>query len=44
MHPRAAELITRLQLEAHPEGGYYREIFRSKDLSRPPMAVDRAPR
>ena len=42
MHPRAAELITKLQLEAHPEGGYYREIFRSKDLVAP--ADGRGPR
>jgi predicted cupin superfamily sugar epimerase len=42
MHPRAAELITRLQLERHPEGGYYREIFRSADLVEP--ADGRGPR
>ena len=29
VHPRAAELIATLGLEPHPEGGYYREIFRS---------------
>jgi predicted cupin superfamily sugar epimerase len=29
MHPRAAELIARLRLQGHPEGGYYREIWRS---------------
>ena len=29
MHSRAAELIRRLDLRPHPEGGYYREIFRS---------------
>ena len=29
MHPRAAELIATLGLRPHPEGGYYREIFRS---------------
>ena len=29
MHARAAELIDRLDLKPHPEGGYYREIFRS---------------
>jgi predicted cupin superfamily sugar epimerase len=29
MHPRAAELITTLGLRPHPEGGFYREIFRS---------------
>ena len=42
MHPRAAELITNLQLERHPEGGYYREIFRSADLVQP--ADGRGPR
>jgi uncharacterized protein len=29
MHPRAAELITALDLQPHPEGGFYRQIFRS---------------
>jgi predicted cupin superfamily sugar epimerase len=29
MHPRAAELISTLQLIAHPEDGFYRAIFRS---------------
>ena len=29
MHPRAAELITTLDLRPHPEGGFYRQIFRS---------------
>ena len=29
MRDRVAELIETLQLESHPEGGYYREIFRS---------------
>ncbi len=29
MHARAAELIATLDLRPHPEGGYYREIFRS---------------
>ena len=42
MHTRAAELITRLQLEPHPEGGYYREIFRSSGLVSP--ADGRGPR
>lgn len=42
MHPRATELITLLQLERHPEGGYYREIFRSADLVEP--ADGRGPR
>ena len=30
MNARAAELIAQLQLEPHPEGGYYREIFRDR--------------
>ena len=29
MHPRAAELIAMLDLRPHPEGGFYREVFRS---------------
>lgn len=29
MHARATELIAALGLEPHPEGGYYRQIFRS---------------
>jgi predicted cupin superfamily sugar epimerase len=29
VHPRAAELIERLHLQPHPEGGFYREVFRS---------------
>jgi uncharacterized protein len=29
MHARAGELITTLDLRPHPEGGFYREIFRS---------------
>jgi predicted cupin superfamily sugar epimerase len=42
MHPRAAELIAKLELERHPEGGYYREIFRSAELVAP--ADGRGPR
>ena len=30
--PSAAELIARLRLEPHPEGGWYREIHRSAEL------------
>jgi predicted cupin superfamily sugar epimerase len=30
MHPRAADLIATLDLRPHPEGGFYREIFRSR--------------
>lgn len=29
MHPRAGMLIAELSLTPHPEGGYYRELFRS---------------
>lgn len=29
MHSRAVDLIARLSLEPHPEGGYFREVFRS---------------
>jgi predicted cupin superfamily sugar epimerase len=42
MHARAAELITKLNLEPHPEGGYYREICRSAHLVTP--ADGRGPR
>jgi predicted cupin superfamily sugar epimerase len=28
----AAELIARLALEPHPEGGWYREVHRSTEL------------
>jgi uncharacterized protein len=29
LHARAAELIATLELHPHPEGGFYREIYRS---------------
>src|SRR5262245_58102731 len=29
MHPRAAELIAVLGLRPHPEGGFYRQVFKS---------------
>ena len=29
MHARAAQLIATLGLQPHPEGGFYREVFRS---------------
>lgn len=35
MHPRAAELIETLGMAAHPEGGFYREIFRSSSQVTP---------
>lgn len=36
MEPRAEKLIETLGLEPHPEGGYYREIYRSVDQVDPP--------
>ncbi len=30
MDPRAAELVEHLGLQRHPEGGFYREVFRSE--------------
>ncbi len=35
MPPRAAELIRLLQLQPHPEGGHYREIFRAAAAVQP---------
>nr|WP_309717848.1 cupin domain-containing protein [Armatimonas sp.] len=35
MHPRAQALIETLQLAPHPEGGYYREVFRSAETVTP---------
>lgn len=29
MHPRARRLVELLELKPHPEGGHYREVFRS---------------
>jgi len=40
--PRAAELVRSLALQPHPEGGFYREIFRSTHSVAP--ADGRAPR
>jgi len=42
MHTRAAELIARLELHPHPEGGFYREVFRSATAVSP--ADGRGPR
>ncbi|HEY8624317.1 MAG TPA: cupin domain-containing protein, partial [Casimicrobiaceae bacterium] len=30
--PSAADIIARLELKPHPEGGYYRETFRDGRL------------
>src|SRR3954471_8675816 len=35
MHQRARHLIDELQLQPHPEGGYFREIFRSSHQVQP---------
>jgi uncharacterized protein len=35
MNPRAQSLISDLGLQPHPEGGYYREIFRSASRVQP---------
>jgi uncharacterized protein len=32
MHPRAADIIETLGLMPHPEGGWYREVYRSADV------------
>ena len=29
MHPRASHLVQTLRLEPHPEGGFFRQLFRS---------------
>src|SRR5262245_20154577 len=41
--PRAAELIERFHLLPHPEGGFYRETFRSSDRVQP-LDAARGPR
>jgi uncharacterized protein len=35
LHPRAAELVRLLALLPHPEGGFYREVFRSPERVQP---------
>ena len=30
MHSRAQQLIEQLELAPHPEGGYYREVYRAQ--------------
>jgi uncharacterized protein len=35
MHPRAAALIQSLDLAPHPEGGYYRELYRATGTVQP---------
>ena len=42
MHPRAAALIESLELQAHPEGGHFREVHQFSDFrmldARPDLA------
>ncbi len=43
MHPRARELIATLQLARHPEGGWYRETWRSsQQVRREPDGASRS--
>ncbi|HKB86891.1 MAG TPA: cupin domain-containing protein [Ignavibacteriaceae bacterium] len=35
MHPAAKRYIRQLKLESHPEGGYFREIYRSGEIILP---------
>ncbi|MEK6731761.1 MAG: cupin domain-containing protein [Pseudomonadota bacterium] len=30
------EVVSQLQLQKHPEGGYYKELYRSAELAKPP--------
>jgi uncharacterized protein len=42
MHARAAHLVHALRLDPHPEGGFYRQLFRSAEAVTP--ADSRGPR
>ena len=35
MHPKAKKYIKQLQLKKHPEGGYFKEVYRSGELILP---------
>jgi len=37
MHPRASELIRTLHLAPHPEGGWYREVYRARRTIADPL-------
>jgi len=40
MEPTAAHWINHLQLQPHPEGGFYKEVFRSEtEVMRPPSLL-----
>ena len=43
MDRRAAHLIAALRLERHPEGGYFREVFRSPQLVHPQQSHGERP-
>jgi predicted cupin superfamily sugar epimerase len=43
MHPRAAELIESLAMSPHPEGGYFRELFRAERAVDPLDGRERRP-
>lgn len=32
MHPKAKQYIKKLKLKKHPEGGYYKEVYRSGEI------------
>ena len=32
MHPKAQKYIKQLQLKKHPEGGYFKEVYRSGEI------------
>lgn len=35
MHPKAKQYIKQLQLKKHPEGGYFKEVYRSGEIILP---------
>ena len=41
MNKQAKEYITKLQLNRHPEGGYYKEIYRAEEIILPDHLPDR---
>lgn len=43
MHPRAQKLIRELELQPHPEGGFFREVYRSSSAVRPADARGERP-
>ena len=43
MDPRAAQLIDRLALTPHPEGGHFGEVYRSATRVQPPENREQQP-